>query len=648
MSETANKLPGRLLVANRGEIAVRDRADRPRDGDRAGRQCYAAADAGAFHMRAWRAPSRSGAGRRSETLSLDPAAPRAPPGKPARTPCTRATDSFPRIPRSRAPCRDAGLIWVGRPPPPWRRWATSSPRAADARRGRARRPGLGRPAADAKRQLVAEASRIGYPAPRQGRARAAAARECRASTRRRGSPAALEEARRLAERRVRRRHACISRSSSSAPATSSSRSSATGTATSCTSSSASAASSGGTRRSSRRRRAARSIRALRDAMGRGRRGGGARRRVRRTPGPSSSSSTSGRNFYFLEMNTRLQVEHPITEETLGLDLVRAQIEVAAGRRPAAGLARTGRLQPQGHAIELRLYAEDPGDFSAAHRAECSSWSEPAGPGVRVDAGVEEGSRVGLEYDPLLAKLVVSGPDRGAAIARARRALAEWIVLGVETNRQLLSAVLDVAGVRLGRLRDGPRRSAAPRQRSEDPPDAAWIAAALALRSRAGSAGSAFRPASRAAADPGTRRRAGGRAHEARGSLAATTRRRCASRPGEARSDGRRVTLEARDARDGRLEASDRARTLVPGPRGAGRRARLRLVRGDRVGSFDGAGRRAARVGGRAGGLVARRCRAACAGSSRGRRDASRGATSSLILEAMKMEHAIRAPRDGRW
>ncbi len=184
-----------------------------------------------------------------------------------------------------------------------------------------------------------------------------------------------------------------------------------------------------------------------------------------------------KNFYFLEMNTRLQVEHTITEETLGLDLVRAQIEIASGA-PLPASWRGGKLAVQGHAIELRLYAEDPIDF-LPRSGRLFDWEEPSGPGVRVDSGVEQSSRVGLDYDPLLAKLVVSAPDRRAAIGRARRALSEWVILGVETNLPLLLAVLDseefasgcYATDLVGRLR-GVERSGLS--------DAAWIAAALSF------------------------------------------------------------------------------------------------------------------------------------------------------------------------
>ncbi|HYK41182.1 MAG TPA: biotin carboxylase N-terminal domain-containing protein [Thermoanaerobaculia bacterium] len=185
-----------------------------------------------------------------------------------------------------------------------------------------------------------------------------------------------------------------------------------------------------------------------------------------------------KNFYFLEMNTRLQVEHPITEETLGIDLVRTQIEVASGS-PLPPAWRGGKLVPQGHAIELRLYAEDPREF-LPRSGTIRVWEEPGGPGVRVDGGVDEGSRVGLEYDPLLAKLVVSAPDRDAAIERARRAVSEWIVLGVETNAELLLDVLDSGDFRSGRYSTDLIARLRRPERDEAPPDAAWIAAAAAL------------------------------------------------------------------------------------------------------------------------------------------------------------------------
>src|SRR5262249_30824160 len=180
-------------------------------------------------------------------------------------------------------------------------------------------------------------------------------------------------------------------------------------------------------------------------------------------------------FYFLEMNTRLQVEHAITEETLGIDLVRAQLEVASGGElPAAW--RSGTLVPRGHAIELRLYAEDPEEF-LPRSGRLAIYREPEGPGIRVDAGVVEGGRVGGAYEPLLAKLIVSAENRAAAIERARRAIADWVVLGVETNLAALAAVLDSPEFRSGRYATD-LVSRLPSRRVDAAPDAAWIAAAL--------------------------------------------------------------------------------------------------------------------------------------------------------------------------
>ena len=192
-----------------------------------------------------------------------------------------------------------------------------------------------------------------------------------------------------------------------------------------------------------------------------------------------------RNFYFLEMNTRLQVEHPITEVTLGIDLVRAQLEVAAGRTLPDHWAR---LTPRGHAIELRLYAEDP-VTQLPRSGEILEYAEPGGPGVRVDAGITRGSRVGVEFDPLLAKLVVSAPDRKAAIERARRALGEWVVLGVQTNRAMLAAVLRSPEFLSGRYATD-LVAHLPALDGAEPPAAAWIAAARALGAPDGTAGSA--------------------------------------------------------------------------------------------------------------------------------------------------------------
>jgi acetyl/propionyl-CoA carboxylase alpha subunit len=195
------------------------------------------------------------------------------------------------------------------------------------------------------------------------------------------------------------------------------------------------------------------------------------------------------------MNTRLQVEHPITEETLGCDLVRAQLEVAQGL-PLPDSWLDGTLSPRGHSIEMRLYAEDPEDF-LPRSGKLLEYREPSGPGVRVDAGVTRGSVVGLEYDPLLAKLVVWAPDREAALGRARRALADWIVLGVETNLPLLREVLDSGEFASGRYATD-MVSHLPRRNEVPAPDGAWITAAL---TEASARESAEGHASSTASDP---------------------------------------------------------------------------------------------------------------------------------------------------
>ena len=183
---------------------------------------------------------------------------------------------------------------------------------------------------------------------------------------------------------------------------------------------------------------------------------------------------ASKTFYFLEMNTRLQVEHPITEETLGVDLVRAQLEVAQGADLPEDW-REGRVSPRGHSIEMRLYAEDPDTF-LPRSGRLLAYREPAGPGIRVDGGIARGSEVGLDFDPLLAKLVVRAANRAAAIARARQALSEWVVLGVETNLPLLSSVLASPEFGSGAYDTG-LVSRLPARSLEEPPEAAWVAAA---------------------------------------------------------------------------------------------------------------------------------------------------------------------------
>jgi acetyl-CoA carboxylase biotin carboxylase subunit len=139
--------------------------------------------------------------------------------------------------------------------------------------------------------------------------------------------------------------------------------------------------------------------------------------------------TVANDFVFLEMNTRLQVEHPITELVTGIDLVEQQFRIAAGEPVSFD---PDAVLPQGHAVELRVYAEDPVRFLPSP-GTIEQWQEPAGPGVRVDAGYAAENQVTPFYDPLLAKLCVHGPDRAQALARARDAVAAFRITGLRTN-----------------------------------------------------------------------------------------------------------------------------------------------------------------------------------------------------------------------
>jgi acetyl-CoA carboxylase biotin carboxylase subunit len=157
------------------------------------------------------------------------------------------------------------------------------------------------------------------------------------------------------------------------------------------------------------------------------------------------------SFYFLEMNTRLQVEHPVTELVTGLDLVRLQIEIAAGGR----LPFTQeQVALRGAAIECRIYAEDPANNFFPSPGRIEQLAEPGGPGVRVDSGIYQGWTVPIEYDPMLSKLIAWSDTREHAIERMLRALSEYHVGGIKSNIGLFRAILNDPAFRAGDLHTG--------------------------------------------------------------------------------------------------------------------------------------------------------------------------------------------------
>jgi acetyl/propionyl-CoA carboxylase alpha subunit len=155
----------------------------------------------------------------------------------------------------------------------------------------------------------------------------------------------------------------------------------------------------------------------------------------------------GEEFYFLEMNTRLQVEHPVTEEVTGVDLVQAQLKVASGE-PLPW--RQEDIVQRGAAIECRIYAEDPARNFMPSPGTITRWSAPQGPGIRLESGVAEGCQVSVHYDPLLAKLVATGATREDAIARMEAALRAFVVEGPKTAIPFHLRVMRSAAFREGR------------------------------------------------------------------------------------------------------------------------------------------------------------------------------------------------------
>jgi acetyl/propionyl-CoA carboxylase alpha subunit len=160
--------------------------------------------------------------------------------------------------------------------------------------------------------------------------------------------------------------------------------------------------------------------------------------------PSTALGASGMDdasFYFLEVNTRLQVEHPVTERVTGVDLVHAQIAIARGEKLPFN---QDALMQRGHAIEVRIYAEDPSRNDLPQAGPLLLYREPSMPGVRIDSGVVEGGAISVHYDPLVAKVIADGPTRETARRRAIEALRNFPILGIRTSIAFLINVLEHA------------------------------------------------------------------------------------------------------------------------------------------------------------------------------------------------------------
>jgi 3-methylcrotonyl-CoA carboxylase alpha subunit len=196
-----------------------------------------------------------------------------------------------------------------------------------------------------------------------------------------------------------------------------------------------------------------------------------------------------RSFYFLEMNTRLQVEHPITEQVTGVDLVKLQIRVAAGQPIPFRQEQVGQRR---HAIECRIYAEDPANGFMPSVGKVLRAVEPVGPGVRVDAGVTTGDEVTVHYDPMIAKLITLGEDRADAVRKMDWALSHYVILGLTTNIPFLHALINHEVFRRGEATTDfvDQHFAAWQPPAGDPPDLALAAAALAELLEGAAAGAA--------------------------------------------------------------------------------------------------------------------------------------------------------------
>jgi len=335
-------------------------------------------------------------------------------------------------------------------------------------------------------------------------------------------------------------------------------------------------------------------------------------------------------LFFLEMNTRLQVEHPVTELVTGLDLVESQLRIAAGEALNVDQAAIDRaLGAGGHAVEVRLYAEDAeaGFLPAIGRVERLVW--PTGPGIRIDAGIDEGSIVGDRFDPMLAKLIAHGSDREEALSRLTRALDDTLVLGLTTNLRFLRWLVRQPVVLAGDARiDTLDRIWPPDDWAERAtiPDGAWRAAATLLATDQSHDGWRLNA-------PGTLRLAG--QDEERVVAISGTGAAAGDRAGDGAAAG---------------DASNAAETPATLRRGevvhvdvAGRSVEIRLAPPPDV---DRAARHAATSTHAGNAEIVAPMPGSVISVHRNAGDRVEAGDAIVTLEAMKMEHAVLAPVDG--
>jgi acetyl-CoA/propionyl-CoA carboxylase biotin carboxyl carrier protein len=351
-----------------------------------------------------------------------------------------------------------------------------------------------------------------------------------------------------------------------------------------------------------------------------------------------ASAADPREFYFMEMNSRLQVEHPVTEMVWGVDLVELQLRVAAGE--PLGIAQ-GDLVARGHAVEARVYAEDPGNGFIPTGGKVLALYEPQGPSIRIDSGIEGGDSVSSSYDPMLAKVIAWGQDREEALAVLRSSLGRYVLLGTTTNVGFLCDLLDLDEVRSGTLDTGLVERELDRLGPSEPDLAdLGVAARVAVEGRSVPVGvwdlSGWRLGGQATSR--WRAHSGGTDH-------AVELTRAGRSSWSVAAGGGSGTLEVIGESDGGLLVAADGTTRHY--RTWSRDRTTFVAREGRIWRFDEAEPHATGLGGEeAGGHVTSPMPGIVTAILVEPGDAVAAGTTVAVVEAMKMEHSLAAPTDG--